>query len=150
MQPEGLNHAMKLAIMIDENKLNGVVGKSSYKPSAGSYNASRNYSGSGSSRSFRPITNQERKPASATTGRLKPFRRLTDAEMVEKRSKGICFRCDEKFAPGHICASKTLQVLLVGDEDEDDESDSEHVHLDSVEVSLNSVLGFTTPHTMKI
>ncbi|PWA91318.1 Ty3/gypsy retrotransposon protein [Artemisia annua] len=150
MQPEGLNHAMKLAIMIDDNKLNGVVGKSSYKPSTGSYNASRNYSGSGSSRSFGPITNQERKPASATTGRLKPFRRLTDAEMADKRSKGICFRCDEKFAPGHICASKTLQVLLVGDEEEDDESDSEHVHLDSIEVSLNSVLGFTTPRTMKV
>ncbi|GKE35616.1 hypothetical protein Tco_1454938 [Tanacetum coccineum] len=70
--------------------------------------------------------------------------------MAQKRSKGICFRCDEKFAPGHICASKNLQVLLVGDEEEDEDSDPKHVHLDSVEVSLNFVMGFTTPRTMKI
>nr|GEZ79722.1 ankyrin repeat-containing protein [Tanacetum cinerariifolium] len=35
IQPEGLNHAMKLAIMIDDNKLNGVVGKRALKPPTG-------------------------------------------------------------------------------------------------------------------
>nr|GEV04413.1 Ty3/gypsy retrotransposon protein [Tanacetum cinerariifolium] len=84
----------------------------------------------------------------------KPFKRLTDAEFADKRAKGICFRCDEKFGPGHRCPGKTLQVLLVGDEDEIeeefDEKSDEHVHLDMVEVSLNSVMGFTSPHTMKI
>nr|GEV05704.1 retrotransposable element Tf2 [Tanacetum cinerariifolium] len=35
MQPKGLNHAMKLAIIIDDNKLNGVVGKSAPKPPIG-------------------------------------------------------------------------------------------------------------------
>nr|GEV41245.1 putative mitochondrial protein [Tanacetum cinerariifolium] len=35
MQPEGLNHAMKLVIMIDDNKLNGVVGKSAPKSPTG-------------------------------------------------------------------------------------------------------------------
>nr|GEV65317.1 putative mitochondrial protein [Tanacetum cinerariifolium] len=67
---------------------------------------------------------------------MNPFKRLTDAEMAEKCSKGICFRCDKKFAPGYTCMSKTLQVLLVGDEEEDEDSDAEHVHLDSVEVLL--------------
>ncbi|GJY68144.1 putative mitochondrial protein [Tanacetum coccineum] len=41
------------------------------------------------------------------------------------------------------------------EEDEDDEENVEnkegsHIHLDSVEVSLNSLLGFTSPRTMKI
>ncbi|GKE46252.1 putative mitochondrial protein, partial [Tanacetum coccineum] len=36
------------------------------------------------------------------------------------------------------------------DEEEDEHSNPEHVHLHSVEVSLNFVLGFTTPRTMKI
>nr|GEV18270.1 Ty3/gypsy retrotransposon protein [Tanacetum cinerariifolium] len=148
MQPEGLNHAMKLAIMIDDNKLNGVIGKSAPKPSTWGYNAGRIYNESVSTRWS--VNNSERKPASATTGRLNPFKRLTNAEMAEKRSKRICFRCDEKFAPGHTCASKTLQVLLVGDEEEDEDSEPEHVHLDSIDVSLNSVIGFTTPRTMKI
>jgi hypothetical protein len=31
-----------------------------------------------------------------------PFRRLTSAEQLERRRKGLCFNCDEIFAPGHI------------------------------------------------
>ncbi|GJS46432.1 retrotransposable element Tf2 [Tanacetum coccineum] len=58
------------------------------------------------------------------------------------------------LGPGHHCPGKTLQVLLVGNEDETedefDERSDEHVHLDMVEVSLNSVMGFTSPHIMKI
>ncbi|GJZ44138.1 ankyrin repeat-containing protein [Tanacetum coccineum] len=55
---------------------------------------------------------------------LLTFKRLTDAEFANKRAKGICFWCDEKFGPGHRCPRKTLQVLLVGDEDEiEDEFD---------------------------
>lgn len=44
---------------------------------------------------------------------------MTTTELAEKRAKGICFQCDEKFLPGHRCSSKTLQVLILGDEDED-------------------------------
>nr|GFB69715.1 hypothetical protein [Tanacetum cinerariifolium] len=84
----------------------------------------------------------------------KPYKRLTDAEFADKRAKGICFRCDEKFRLRHRCPGKTLQVLLVGDEDEAedefDEKSDEHVHLDMVEVPQNSVMGFTSPHTIKI
>lgn len=28
------------------------------------------------------------------------FKRLTEAEVTNKRVKGLCFRCDEKFAQG--------------------------------------------------
>nr|GEV16166.1 ankyrin repeat-containing protein [Tanacetum cinerariifolium] len=34
----------------------------------------------------------------------------------EKRSKGSCFKCDEKYGPGHQCKSKS-QVLWVDEED---------------------------------
>ncbi|GKB34928.1 putative mitochondrial protein [Tanacetum coccineum] len=81
------------------------------------------------------------------------FKRLTEAEFSEKRSKGLCFKCDEKYVHGHRCPSKSLQVLLVGDDEGDiqeDEHDASHVHLDTVEVSLNLVIGFTSPRTMKI
>nr|GEU88907.1 non-lysosomal glucosylceramidase-like isoform X2 [Tanacetum cinerariifolium] len=148
MQPEGLYHAMKLSIMIDDNKLNGVVGKSAPKPPTGGNNAGQIYNGSDST--HWSVNNSKIKLTSAPTGQLKAFKRLMDAKIAEKRSKGICFRCDEKFPPGHTCASKTLHVLLVRDEEEDEDSDPEHVHLDSVEVSLNFVMGFTTPRTMKI
>ncbi|XP_071674258.1 uncharacterized protein [Lolium perenne] len=33
-----------------------------------------------------------------------PFKRLTAAEQLERRRQGLCFNCDEKYAPGHTCA----------------------------------------------
>nr|XP_043616078.1 uncharacterized protein LOC122587997 [Erigeron canadensis] len=55
---------------------------------------------------------------------------------------------------GGTCKSKALQVLWVepdeSGEDECLEYESLHEHLDSVEVSLNSASGLTSPHTMKI
>ena len=31
------------------------------------------------------------------------IKRLTPPEMEERRKKGLCYNCDEKFAPGHRC-----------------------------------------------
>ena len=33
----------------------------------------------------------------------RPFRRLTTAEQLERRRKGLCFNCDELYVPGHVC-----------------------------------------------
>nr|GEW48813.1 reverse transcriptase domain-containing protein [Tanacetum cinerariifolium] len=52
-----------------------------------------------------------------TTSKGENFRRLTDSELQAKRAKGLCYRCDKKFAPGHRCPSQTLQVLLVDESD---------------------------------
>ncbi|XP_028552383.1 uncharacterized protein LOC114580110 [Dendrobium catenatum] len=86
------------------------------------------------------------------------FRRLTEAELKDKRAKGLCYRCDEKFGPGHRCKDKLLQVLLVedpeGEEVEEElggeEEGVDHLHLDMIEVSLNSVAGLTAHSTMKM
>jgi len=34
----------------------------------------------------------------------RPFKRLTAAEQLDRRRKGLCFNCDEQYAPGHTCA----------------------------------------------
>ncbi|GJS75037.1 putative mitochondrial protein [Tanacetum coccineum] len=84
------------------------------------------------------------------------FKKLTDSELHEKLTKGLCFRCGQKYGPGHQCPSLTLQVLLVGENDEEsleedmEVEDVDHAHLDVIEVSLNSVMGFTSNHTMKL
>ncbi|KAJ9547436.1 hypothetical protein OSB04_019979 [Centaurea solstitialis] len=71
-----------------------------------------------------------------------------------KRAKGLCYRCDRKFTPGHRCPDKSLHVLLVPEEPDDEDEvldkEEEHIHLDHVEVSAQSVMGITTPHTMKL
>ncbi|KAK1645648.1 hypothetical protein QYE76_063453 [Lolium multiflorum] len=43
-------------------------------------------------------------PPGAPTAPTRPFHRLTSAEQLERRRKGLCFNCDEIYAPGHVCA----------------------------------------------
>nr|GFA87647.1 ankyrin repeat-containing protein [Tanacetum cinerariifolium] len=38
-----------------------------------------------------------------------------------KRDKGLCYRSDGQYGPGHRCLEKALQVLLVDDEEEEKE-----------------------------
>ena len=40
-----------------------------------------------------------------------PLQRLSPAQMEERRKKGLCFNCDEKFQLGHHCKSAKLFLL---------------------------------------
>lgn len=42
------------------------------------------------------------------------YKQLTEAEMAEKRDKGLCFNCDQKFSRNHRCPARYL--LLIADE----------------------------------
>ena len=52
-------------------------------------------------------------------GEERTLRRLTAAEMAERREKGLCFNCDEKFSRGHRC--QRLFYLEVVDDVEEEE-----------------------------
>jgi hypothetical protein len=99
--------------------------------------------------------------ANNTTRRLDDFCRLTDVEMLEKRARGIYFKCDGKYSRGHVCARKELTVLVLYE----DGSEIEYVDDESTEfgyagvteditptvaVSLNSVVGLSSPKIMKM
>ena len=86
---------------------------------------------------------------------------MTDSEYQRKRERGICYRCDDKWSPGHRCKRKELNVLLTCDEEGITEEEPEPeitpdpelevAELNQViEVSLNSVVGLTNPKTMKV
>ena len=49
-------------------------------------------------------------------GRDKGFRQLSDEEYKEKRLKGLCFKCDERYAPEHVCKNKHFRFLIIEDE----------------------------------
>lgn len=57
---------------------------------------------------------QNRNPPSENT------RKLSDREFQDRKSKGLCYRCDEKWRIGHICKKKELSVLIVAEEEEDE------------------------------
>ncbi|RVW31649.1 hypothetical protein CK203_092754 [Vitis vinifera] len=87
-----------------------------------------------------------------------PIKRLMESELRARREKGLCFKCDEKFSPGHCC-KKELRVLLVHEDEEEEDIQFDNrateepslIELkDAVELSPNSVVGLTTPGIMKI
>lgn len=71
------------------------------------------------------------------TFRSRDFRKLTEAEMQERSRKGLCFRCDEKFSPGHVSANKQLHVLVLAVEDEKCELEKEPKSLEMEEELKN-------------
>ena len=60
---------------------------------------------------FRPMVPQrtQNPPAPRTT----PIKTFSKAEMRERRGKGICYNCDEKFTRGHRCVEQKLYLLDV-------------------------------------
>ena len=77
------------------------------------------------------------------------FWRLTDVEIQKRCEKGLCYRCDEKFLPGHCYKRRELGMIVV-QEDLDDENEIEEEFSRGevspmLEVSLNSVVGLMNP-----
>ncbi|KAG5631278.1 hypothetical protein H5410_002995 [Solanum commersonii] len=85
-------------------------------------------------------------------------RRLNVAEMDEKRAKGLCFFCDDKYVVGHKCRSNK-QFFLVEREDEElvkEEVVQDQIQEDNEEVdefmtiSLQAFTGVTGYHTIRV
>lgn len=82
------------------------------------------------------------------------FKRLTDAELLMKRDTGLCSRSNEKYSISHRRKQRELHVLVL-QEDEDRDTTTMYLAKDepreeSVELSVNSMVGLTPSRTMKV
>ncbi|XP_062118280.1 uncharacterized protein LOC133831890 [Humulus lupulus] len=83
-------------------------------------------------------------------------KKLTPAEIREKREKGLCFSCDDKYSFGHKCKNRIL--ILSGLDEEDDRElpavgEQEPIEVeDSLgeEVSLNALSNSTNPRIFRL
>lgn len=100
--------------------------------------------------------NQQNK---VNTHRGSSYQKLSEAEIRERKAKGLCFKCDGRFHAGHQCRYKELHVLIVKEDgmeyeyEEDYESEKEEdspEFSELAELSLNSVVGLSSPRTMKL
>ena len=99
--------------------------------------------------------------SSGTSARLaNEVQRLSESEAQRKREKGLCYRCDEKWSPGHGCKWRELSILLTMDESdsvgeeveptEEAKKELEAAEMNQmIDVSLNFVAGFTSSKIMK-
>nr|GEV48684.1 hypothetical protein [Tanacetum cinerariifolium] len=54
----------------------------------------------------------------------KPYR-LTQKELEDKRAKGQCFYCDQKFIPGHKCSGQLHSIKIIAESDLDNYIDGD-------------------------
>ncbi|KAG8386544.1 hypothetical protein BUALT_Bualt03G0159400 [Buddleja alternifolia] len=66
------------------------------------------------------------KPSTNTTLNSKSGRRLTPQEIDDKRAKGLCFLCDEKYTKEHICPKRKQLFLMEFSDEKGDSSDNEN------------------------
>ena len=81
-------------------------------------------------------------------------RPIRNKDLDERRAKGLCFWCDEKFIPGHRCQNKKLYSLCIV---EDNEEGSEEEGVTEVDpetynpyISLNALEGIIGLNTLRV
>jgi hypothetical protein len=95
-------------------------------------------------------------PSSALTRARNPqIKKLSPEELKERREKGLCFNCDEKFVPGHRCA-KLFWLELKDEEGVSLEGVTENLeeYCDDEEeppaISLHAITGAPDSRTMRV
>lgn len=93
--------------------------------------------------------NHEKKPL--------PFRKLNWKEQYERRAKGMCFNCDEKYSTMQDCNGRFF-ILIVNNDDVDCEVSNNPYQMEKIahkmvlsgDVSnLNSIAGQNNPRTLQ-
>lgn len=78
---------------------------------------------------------------------IQPRNFLTLAEMSDRRAKGLCYFCDEKFNPAHYLTHKKAQLYVLDANEEEEEDAEERAILEQQEecyiahISVNADAG---------
>ena len=88
------------------------------------------------------VTGQTPRPPSGNPRRF--LKKLTSEEITDRRAKGLCFNCDELFAPGHRCKPALFHIVLVEDGQNCEDDD------DDLELSLNAIRGEHNAQTFQV
>ncbi|KAF5757863.1 putative nucleotidyltransferase, Ribonuclease H [Helianthus annuus] len=84
----------------------------------------------------------------------KPPYRISDAEKQSRFLRGECYRCGDKYGPGHRCKTGSLKILEADDELVDqpkpETENTNNTDEEVAEISLHAILGKSHPTTMKI
>ena len=175
MEPRGLKKMMNVAKLVEdwsdadeetteEDSNRGSRGNKSSQSRHKPNNPKSGPDQSNGPNSQKPKPNQqanskESKPSGGHNRVKAPFRKLTEAEVAERKAKGLCFRCDEKFHRHHRCPKPELMVMMVQEDGTEIdvsnfnlemEEDEEVEGVEVAEVSASSLAGISTSRTIKI
>lgn len=167
-QPLDIKEAMDIAVLIEE-KLNRFQGGYSAKYSqklikAPTDSITTTARGSGfqkqqyNSSSIKVITEIQPDTGPSTSNRP-TFKRLSAAERKQRREKGLCFNCDEKFFQGHVCKAKLFRLsadesemieVVETDEYYYEENETDNSGKVITEISCNALKGQVGANTIRL
>jgi len=90
---------------------------------------------------------------------LVPIQKISQAQMEDRRKKGLCYTCDSKWVWGHVCSVPKLFLIEAIQEDVNtnigelpqEEDDLGEFFLEEFpEISLNAIIGTPSPKTMRL
>jgi excinuclease UvrABC ATPase subunit len=83
--------------------------------------------------------------------------RLTPQQLEERKAKGLCFNCDNKYSKGHKCGENKLFYIDCEEEEEQEQEPSQDENVEAISseeltptISCNALAGISTPQTLKI
>lgn len=84
-----------------------------------------------------------------------PVRRLSGAEAKERREKGLCYYCDDRYIPGHKCTKPQLFMISEVDDVEESSSHEDEANENppdevSAEISFHAISGTILPQTLRL
>ncbi|CAA0816385.1 Unknown protein, partial [Striga hermonthica] len=81
-----------------------------------------------------------------------PVKNISRAEMKERRLKGLCYNCDDKWSPSHKCAN--LFLIYVGSDEDLEEIpeplEEEELTIQGDASSLNALAGSDRPRSLRV
>jgi hypothetical protein len=93
------------------------------------------------------ITSSVAAPVTSVPPPAKPFKKLSPAELMERRRLGLCYNCDEQYTRSHKCPK--LFYLEVTDFEEEAPSESLQHEEEEPLISLHAISGIRTKDTMQ-
>ncbi|KAK0605877.1 hypothetical protein LWI29_031727 [Acer saccharum] len=90
------------------------------------------------------------RPATHKTNTTITPTRLTPAQARTRRENGLCYYCDEKYVPGHRCA--TPKLFMIDGLLEHEEDAPQFFELEQIipEVSFQAITGICHPQTIRV
>ncbi|KAJ0745438.1 putative nucleotidyltransferase, Ribonuclease H [Helianthus annuus] len=151
-KPKTLRETYSLARM--QNQSNKILGVGS--SSSGTGYSSHKYSSSRTNN----LTNIGKQPVLATPVNTAPSnaivpKKVSNKYLDDKRAKGECFYCNEKYVAGHsrVCKGKKQLFLVEVDEyleDEEIMTEEDHSVQGDPHISLNAIMGIPSFSTMQV
>ncbi|WVZ23582.1 hypothetical protein V8G54_002126 [Vigna mungo] len=130
-QPQDLRKAFHLAKLYESASASNILPKFSLKSPSAYTNT----------KVILPPPKPLNKPTDSQTNQRRSNKKFTPTFMTERRSKGLCYFCDEPYSPAHALTHKKLEIHLL--EVNDNPSLDPHI-------SVNALTGIATFNTMRV